>query len=92
MTRKSANRESSTSFSNASTEAHLRAFEALTSGNYDNFALFSCFYNDQPAAAIVAVNECPSPGENGEPEFHIRPLFVSIIDGLALTGHDGREA
>ena len=27
------------------TEAHRHAFEALTSGKYQNFALFSCFSN-----------------------------------------------
>ena len=74
------------------TEEHRRAFEALTSGDHDNFALFSCFCNHQPAAAIVAVNECASAEETGEPEFHIKPLFISIVDGLVLTDHDGREA
>ena len=73
------------------TEEHRRAFEALTSGDHDNFALFSCFCNHQPAAAIVAVNECASAEETGEPEFHIKPLFISIVDGLVLTDHDGRE-
>ena len=74
------------------TEEHRRAFKALTSGDYDNFALFSCFCNDQPAAAIVAVNECASVDEGRSPEFHTEPLFVSIVDGLVLTDHDGREA
>jgi hypothetical protein len=35
---------------------HRAAFDALTSGDYPNFALFSCFVNGEPAAAIVAVN------------------------------------
>ena len=47
------------------TEEHRRAFEALTSGDHDNFALFSCFCNHQPAAAIIAVNECASAEETG---------------------------
>ena len=38
------------------TADHRAAFEALTSGEYANFALFSCFVNGEPAAAIVAVN------------------------------------
>ena len=40
------------------TEAHRHAFKALTSGTYNNFALFSCHVDGSPAAAIVAVNEC----------------------------------
>ena len=36
------------------TADHCAAFEALTSGDYANFALFSCFVNGEPAAAIVA--------------------------------------
>ncbi len=38
------------------TDEHRRAFEALTSGVHDNFALVSCFVGGSPAAAIVAVN------------------------------------
>jgi hypothetical protein len=38
------------------TADHRAAFEALVSDDYANFALFSCFVNDEPAAAIVAVN------------------------------------
>ena len=42
------------------TEEHHRAFEALTSGKFDNFCLFSCTANDHPAAAIAAVTVQPS--------------------------------
>jgi len=38
------------------TDTHRDAFDALTSGRFDNFALFSCFANGEPAVAIVAVN------------------------------------
>ncbi|MEQ6204820.1 hypothetical protein ABMC88_17405 [Sulfitobacter sp. HNIBRBA2951] len=34
---------------------HVSAFEALTSGQFEYFALFSCFLNGEPAAAIVAI-------------------------------------
>lgn len=61
------------------------AFDALTSGKYDSFALFSCFVNGKPAAAIVNVTK------DGE-EFVISPLFVSITPDMALTDHDGRPA
>ena len=74
------------------TEEHRRAFKALTNGEHDNFALFSCQCNDEPAAAIVVVNSCPPAEEGGEPEFVISPLFVSIVPGIKLTDHDGREA
>jgi hypothetical protein len=39
------------------TADHRAAFEALTSADYRNFALFSCLVNGEPAAAIVVVNE-----------------------------------
>ena len=48
--------------------------------------------NDQPAAAIVAVTAHQSDDKDGETEFHVKPLFVSIVDGLVLTDHDGRQA
>ena len=44
------------------TDDHRRAFHLLTSGDYDNFALFSCFIDGSPAAAIVALSECPTNG------------------------------
>ena len=64
---------------------HKAAFEALSSGDYSNFALFSCFHNGEPAAAIVAVHQ------DGE-EYSITPLFVSVTAGTVLTDHDGKEA
>ena len=73
------------------TEEHRNAFEALTSGHYDNFALFSCFLNDQPAAAIVAVTAHQPDNKDGENELHIKPLFLSIVDGLVLTDNDERQ-
>ena len=63
------------------TADHRAAFEALTSGDYRNFALFSCFVNGEPAAAIVAVNQ------DGD-EYAITPLFVSVTPSLILTDHD----
>jgi hypothetical protein len=67
------------------TADHRAAFEALVSGDYRNFALFSCFANGEPAAAIVAVNE-----DGGN--YAITPLFVSVTPALILTDHDGRAA
>jgi hypothetical protein len=67
------------------TADHCAAFEALTSGDYANFALFSCFLNGEPAAAIVAVHQ------NGD-FYAITPLFVSITPSITLTDHDGQPA
>ena len=64
------------------TPGHRQAFDALTSGQYSNFALFSCFVNGEPAAAIIAVDE------QGE-QFNLLPLFVSVTPGMVLTDHDG---
>ena len=67
------------------TADHRAAFEALVSGDYANFALFSCFVNGEPAAAIAAVNR-----DGGE--YAITPLFVSDTPSLSLTEHDGQFA
>ena len=64
---------------------HKAAFEALSSGDYGNFALFSCFLNGEPAAAIVAINQ-----DGGE--YRIAPLFVSVTASMVLTDHDGKAA
>ncbi len=64
---------------------HISAFEALTSGEHDNFALFSCFLDGEPAVAIVAVT--PPDTENGE--YQITPLFVGVTERMVLTVHDG---
>ena len=48
-------------------ERHRRAFEALTSGAHQNFALFSCLVDGEPAAAIVAVNTTRPPGTTESP-------------------------
>lgn len=64
---------------------HISAFEALTSGQHDNFALFSCFLGGEPAVAIVAVT--PPESENGE--YRITPLFVGVMECMVLTDHDG---
>ena len=62
--------------------AHQDVLEALTSGKYGNFALFSCFINDRPGCAIVAVNKEAK-------EYAITPLFVSVSPGMKLADHDG---
>ena len=66
------------------TADHRAAFEALISGEYANFALFSCFVNGEPASAIAAVNK------HGD-AYSIIPLFVRFTSSLQLTDHDGRQ-
>ena len=67
---------------------HISAFEALTSGEHSNIALFSCFIGGEPAAAIVAVTP---PAREGD-DYQIRPLFVSVTDDMVLTDHAGVPA
>jgi hypothetical protein len=62
--------------------AHRGAFKALTSGQYGNFALFSCFVDGEPAVAIVTVNE-------DGPGYVVTPLYVSVTERMTLTDHDG---
>ena len=64
------------------TTAHREAFAALRDAAFANFALFSCFVNNQPASAIVSIVE-----HRGE--YSITPLFVSVADAMVLTCHDG---
>lgn len=66
------------------TAQHRSVFEALASGQYRNFALFSCFVNGAPAAAIVAIDRDAG-------EYLITPLFVSVTDEMTLTDYDGCE-
>ena len=73
-------------------DEHHRAFEALTSGRYDNFALFSYEVDNHPAAPIVLVNQSPPPEDGGEPEYVISPLFVSVTPAMRIADHDGRDA
>ena len=74
------------------TGEHKRAFEALKSGEYGNFALFSCFVNGEPAVAIATVLPTPPEAPGGEPGCLVRPLFVSITPAMRLIDHDGRAA
>ena len=49
------------------TEQHRHVFQALTSGRFDNFVLFSCQADGSPAAAIVTVRPCTPTEDGGEP-------------------------
>jgi hypothetical protein len=65
------------------TPEHRDSFNALTSGDYSNFALFSCFVNGESASAIVVVTKDDSH------EYHIHPVFVSVTPGMKLIDHEG---
>ena len=67
---------------------HISAFEALTSGRFANFALFSCFVDGTPAAAIVSVTRTDDPNS----EVQITPLFVSVTEAMMVTDHEGVPA
>ncbi|MEX0309691.1 MAG: hypothetical protein AB3N17_05525 [Tateyamaria sp.] len=67
---------------------HVSAFEALTSGQFENFALFSCFLNGAPASPIVAMTQ--SAADDGE--VVITPLFVSVTETMVVTDHDETPA
>lgn len=69
------------------TPAHRDAFNAMLSGKYDNFALFSCFVNGEPTSAITVVTVNPDTDEQ-----ILTPLVVFITDGMVLEDHDGRKA
>lgn len=60
-------------------------FTALTSGEYSNFALVSCFVDGEPASAIVVARR------NEDELVEIKSVFVSITPGMVLTDHDGNE-
>ena len=74
------------------TEDHRRAFEALTSGRFDNFCLVSCFVDGEATAAIATVTVNPPAEDGGEPEYLISPLFICPTATMTLTDHEGREA
>jgi hypothetical protein len=67
------------------TPAHQEAFDALSSGDFTNFALFSCFVDGRPSAAIVAVTR-------DREDYVLSPLFVAVTPEMVLTDHDGRRA
>ena len=67
------------------TPAHRDAFDALSSGDFSNFALFSCFVDGRPSAAIVAVTR-------DREDVVLSPLFVAVTPDMVLTDHDGRRA
>ena len=67
------------------TPEHKALFDAVTSGKYDNFALFSCFVDGKPTSAIVSIVQ------DGN-EYAIKPLFVAVTADMVVTDHEGVPA
>lgn len=67
------------------TPEHEALFDAVTSGKYDNFALFSCFVDGKPTSAIVSVVQ-------DDNEYVIKPLFVAVTADMVVTDHEGVPA
>jgi hypothetical protein len=67
------------------TLGHVRAFQAVTSGLYDNITLWSCRINGEPGVAIVMVDE-PAPNK-----LAVMPLFVAITPGMEIAFEGARE-
>lgn len=59
-------------------------FDALSSGRFNNFALFSCFLNGKPTSAICVITL-----DEDTDEVIVQPLFVAVTEDMVLTDHDG---
>ena len=71
------------------TEEHRRAFDALKSGRYDNFCLFSCYVDGEPAAAIAAVSVHEPDGRGRDRVRH--PPAVRLGDARHATHRPRRD-
>ena len=58
-------------------EEQTRTFDALTSGDYSNFALMSALYKGEPTSVIAAV----VPNDEDD-NVDVIPLFVWITDDM----------
>lgn len=69
------------------TETHKADFDALKSGEFDNFCLLSCFVNGEKSAAICVVNR-----DEDSDAFIVSPRFVALTPSMVLTDHEGIKA
>lgn len=60
---------------------HRKNFSSLANGR-GQFALFSCYVNGEPTAAIVAINR-------HDKQFIVRPLFVAVTPAMNVVDHNG---
>jgi hypothetical protein len=66
------------------TPGHVRAFQAVISGLFDNITLWSCRINGEPGVAIVMVDHV------GEGSIAVAPLFVAITPDMEITFEGAR--
>jgi hypothetical protein len=67
------------------TPGHVRAFHAVTSQLHE-VTLWSCWVNEEPAVAIVLVDDA------GEGHVAVMPLFVAITETMQLRFDGGSRA
>lgn len=60
------------------TPGHVRAFQAITSGLYENITLWGCTIDGEPGVAIVMVDQV-----NAD-RLAVMPLFVAITDKMVI--------
>ena len=65
--------------------AYSHAFEALSSGRYENFRLWSCRVNGEESLEIIALHQ------QDEKTIVAQPLFVAITEGMVITDEDGQR-
>lgn len=71
---------------------HRTAFDALVCGESQGMALFSCFMNGEPTAAIVNITRCGEAEDaSSADDFRIIPMFVAVTPGMKLTNHENEE-
>ncbi len=62
---------------------HKLAFNAMTCGRFENFALMACNLDGLATSAIVCVSK------DGD-AFRLFPLFVAVTQDMRLTDTDGQ--
>lgn len=67
------------------TPGHVRAFQMVTSGAYDNVSLWSCRINGAPGVVIALIDHA------GEGKVAIMPLFAAITPDMRISFDDEEE-
>jgi hypothetical protein len=68
------------------TPGHVRAFNMVTSGLFDDVTLWSCSIDGEPGVAIVMVKEV------GEGKVAVMPLFVAITPEMKIDFRGDAES
>ena len=59
---------------------HKKSFEALISGEFDNFMLMSCVVNGEQSSVICVITDL------GDENAAVFPLYVALTDGMDIRG------